>query len=169
MFKNRSFAECKDFYSGLALTVFGAAYLMFVPMITSDIELSFGGSRLFPMIAGIGMIVIGLILAIGTFFKLKNTPVEAADAQSLQKKNMAGVDVFLTFLYFFCYSMLLQTLGFLICAFVYLLLMITLLAPRGKKKPIAKYAVIALVADVSVYLLFVKVFELILPRGILPF
>lgn len=165
-FKGRRFEEIRDAISGAGLTAFGAAYLYFV----SDIKqfmpgLTFGGSRLFPIVTGIGMVVLGLFICLKTLRQLAvRPPAEKASPPPAVKKSGAW-GIALTFVFFLAYSCVLQPLGFLLATFAYLFAMIMLLTPKGRRKPL-RFLVVALVADVAVYLLFTRVFELVLPLGI---
>lgn len=165
--KGRSFEEIRDAVSGAGLAAFGAAYLYFV----SDIKqfmpgLTFGGSRLFPVVTGIGMVALGLFICLKTLRKLAVRPAAEKTAPPAAAKKSGFAGIALTFVFFLAYSCGLRPLGFLISTFAYLFAMIMLLTPKGRRKPL-KFLVVALVADVAVYLLFTRVFELVLPLGIL--
>ncbi len=169
---NTTFKQMKDIYSGIAMAVFGVVYLTQVPAIRVDLELSFGGSKLFPLITGIGLITVGIIVAARCYLRIcrHTTSGAVADqttaALTSAEKKAGRRGIALTFLYLAAYSLMLERAGFLVATALYLFAMIFLLAPQGHKRPI-RYALIALAADLALYLVFTRAFDLILPRGFL--
>jgi putative tricarboxylic transport membrane protein len=71
-----------------------------------------------------------------------------------------------TFVLMAGYAALLPMVGFMITTAVYLFLQINILAENQHRKPVL-FGIISVVTSVSVYYLFVMVFHLMLPAGIL--
>lgn len=67
------------------------------------------------------------------------------------------------------YVIALKPIGFVICSMVYMFLQMLLFVPEDKrtKKNLIIFAVISVVAPIAINALFVNVFSLILPAGIL--
>lgn len=67
--------------------------------------------------------------------------------------------------YIFC----LEPVGFMLSTFVYLIVQMIVLADDShrKKKDIVLFVIISAIVAVGVYMLFTRVFYLMLPRGIL--
>lgn len=67
------------------------------------------------------------------------------------------------------YVLLLKPVGFVVSTFIYLIAQMYVLTPKDKrtKRNIVLFIVISLIASLAIYLLFVKVFYLMLPAGIL--
>jgi small-conductance mechanosensitive channel len=74
--------------------------------------------------------------------------------------------VFLTLLLIMTYIALLEKLGFLIMTALYLFIQFNILAKREERKQ-KIFALVAIISSASIYFIFVKGFELILPSGIL--
>lgn len=86
------------------------------------------------------------------------------------RENPVRIKVFIiTLVMLVVYVAALKPIGFVICSIVYLFLQMLLFVPKEKKtkKTLAVFAVISLVVPVAVNALFVNVFSLILPAGIL--
>jgi hypothetical protein len=64
------------------------------------------------------------------------------------------------------YALLITKVGFLITTTVYLFIQINILSPKQSRKHLM-FAIISVVASVVIYYIFVKVFNLMLPAGIL--
>lgn len=79
--------------------------------------------------------------------------------------------VIATFLCMFAFAFALKTVGFLISAFLYLIVQILVLTPKGKItwKVVVLAVLIALISSILIDWLFVTQFSVLLPAGILGF
>ena len=110
-----------------------------------------------PMLLGIGMVALSGYLTIQYF-------MGKGDAKNVQLKlpwlRFAGMIAAS-----FAYAMLLNTLGYCICTFLFLLAVLKLAKLEGWKLPL----IIALVCAAAFYLLFKVALGVMLPAGILGF
>jgi|GEM_PF-1029702 hypothetical protein len=77
-----------------------------------------------------------------------------------------GLLILATFLLVAMYIGLLEKIGFLLMTSVYLVGQFSILAGRGHRRPVI-FVVAAILVSVAIYYTFVKVFNLMLPAGIL--
>lgn len=169
MFKHKTFEDLKDFIAGLGLIVFAGFYLLYSFQIKSTLNNGMGGSRFFPWIIGSTILALGLIQTIKALVILARAKEASTPKPRVNVKN-----VILTFVFFGVYACLMQTAGFLIDTFLYLVCMIRLLSPnrespngespQGARK-LTKIILIAAAADLIIYLLFTRCFGVILPMG----
>ena len=164
MFHDKSFKEIRDALSGLLLVLFSLVYLFMSTQIKTNLNNGIGGSKFIPRVIGTGLLIIGIYLLVTGFLKLKGSDTAASSAES-RKDWKAAI---MTLLFLLAYSLLLKRVGFLICTFIYLVAMMCLLAPR-KDWNLLRFAVISLAADLIIYLMFTKVFSLVLPMGLIIF
>ena len=61
---------------------------------------------------------------------------------------------------------LLQPVGFIVCSSLYVFFQILILS-KGMKRNYPAFAVVSIAASVSAYFLFVRVFQVMIPAGIL--
>lgn len=163
----------KDKIIGLFLIAFGAFILYFSTGIKMINGASYGvGSAFFPRICGVFLILLGAALSVGDIVKNKKS-IEtgtAAPVEDCSKMCLASlIRMSVTIVTLVLFVALLRTVGFLICAiFMQFVLMVTL-APEQKRtrKNILGYLIISICTALIIDLLFVKVFDLILPAGIL--
>ena len=159
MFKNKTFEDLKDFIAGLALVVFAGFYLLYSFQIKSTLKNGLGGSRFFPWVIGSIILFLGLIQIIKALVVLARTKEISEPKAPVNIKN-----VVFTFAFFAAYACLMQPVGFLIGTFFYLACMIRLLSPKGARS-LPKIILIAVAADLIIYLLFTRCFGVMLPMG----
>ncbi|MBS6645806.1 MAG: tripartite tricarboxylate transporter TctB family protein [Clostridiaceae bacterium] len=159
MFKNKTFEDLKEFIAGLGLIVFAGFYLLYSFQIKSTLNNGMGGSKFFPWVIGSLILGLGLIQTVKSLIILARTKEKSVKKAGINVKN-----VVLTFVYFGAYACLMQTIGFLIGTFFYLIGMIHLLSPKGTRS-FPKIILIAAVADLVIYLMFTRCFGVILPMG----
>ena len=111
-------------------------------------------------LAASGLMVISCVIALIDDFK---RPSEAGQIKAFFEHIMP-VSVALMIAIIFLFAILLEDVGFIITAFVFLVGTIQLLHRKG----IAKSLLIAAIALVFVYLIFRIVFVVVLPEGIIP-
>lgn len=144
----------KDRIAGILFAVFGVVVTLMATQIRIQPNLSEPGPRLFPYIAGIGMAVCGVGIAL--------TEKGKHDEPYLTKEGWKrlGVVSFVLVLYYFG----LEYLGFLIATPVFTFAIILILASGIKLSKVVT-AVIALATTGGLYLLFQKAFMIFLPSG----
>lgn len=160
----------KDMIVGLVFLILGIVGLVLAinfadPIITLKQTIS---SKFFPeVICGI-MIVFAILLIISSYIALKDT----ADSE-IKKEGAEGKPeykrVVATFIAFTVFVLLMDKIGFLIVAIIYLPIQMFILAPVEKqgKKNIAFYIILGVIASFIIYFMFVYGFKVMLPKGIL--
>ena len=142
----------------ILLVVFGIIFLISSQRSERGAVLGQGGDFV-PKVCSIAWLLISVLLLI---FGLRED--EGEQEKPIQMKTYLAT-LFLLLLYVAA----LEVIGFVLCSVAYIFIQIMLFAPKEKrdKKNMILFAVIAVVVPVAVNLLFVNVFALILPTGIL--
>lgn len=120
-----------------------------------------------PRVVAIGLILLG----IGLFIQALRIKVSEEEKKALEEKRAARKELplierltpFLTLVLIFLFLLLVKSLGFTVCATIYLTLQMTLLSGDFSLKSWLKYFVIALVASVAILFIFRYGFKLKLP------
>lgn len=121
-------------------------------------------SRSLPLALGALLLVFGLI----RFYTSIKSLVKVNFDNPVKESDEAGsrIHVILTLVLMLAYALTMKRLGFLISTTVYMFLQSMILFPKKKMNFIIAIAV-SLIFSISVYLVFVRVFSLVLPQGIL--
>lgn len=143
----------------LVLLLMGVGLFISAQGISTGAAMAQGGDFMPKLCSGIWM-VLGILLFL---FGLREKPAEGKGS----KVSLKGFGATLVLL--FLYVLLLKPVGFVITSIVYLFLQMCLFVPAEKKtkKNYILFAVISVVMPFAVNWLFVNVFALILPAGIL--
>lgn len=143
----------------LVLVITGAALWLSAQTIQVGAAMGQGGDFM-PKLCSSIWFVIALLLFI---FGLR-TPDDGKNAEPVSIK---GLIMTLALLFF--YVLLLKPIGFVITSIVYMFIQMLLFVPAElrSKKNIIIFAVVSVILPIAVNLLFVEVFSLILPTGIL--
>jgi len=167
------------FYGVLAAA--GLLAVLLAQRIKAGAGLGRGGAFMPKVISTAWLIISGLLLLfhlLGLRNKMK-APVTEKDSETLAEAEKVSVPksgrfsgtrgFFLTLILLTLYVAFLKPVGFVIMSAFYLFFQMLLFVPDvyRTKKNCALFALIAVVMPVVVNLLFVNVFSLILPRGIL--
>lgn len=149
--------KSKDRIGGIVFAVFGLAVALMTRQIKIPANLSEPGPRLFPYIAGIGMLVCGIEMAL-------TAPKETKDEPFLTPAGWKrlGVVAITLILYYFG----LEWIGFLIATPVFAFAIILILSSGVQINKLAAL-VISLLTTGALYYLFQKVFLILLPAGTL--
>ena len=144
----------KDHITGIVILLFGIVVLCLAMSIPVRPQIPDPGSRLFPMIGSIGMIVCGLGIIL-TASKEKDAPFLTVEGRVRLVKVSALLAAYVFFL---------KYIGFLIASPV-MVYMITTLFAYEKKLAFWKKALFSVVVTLLVWLLFEKVLFVMLPSG----
>lgn len=158
----------KDLYSG----VFFFLFSIFLYAESYAIKLSKAdalGPQFFPRMVAIVMAVLSIIQMLRCIKKGRQK--EAVQSESAVQKGFSwNLPLALTIVLLAGYFLLLESVGFIILTTIYLFCQIFLLLPKGSiknKRYLVIAATISILAPISIYLLFYKVFMIFLPAGIL--
>lgn len=157
----------KDVFCGGALILLGAG-LYAASFGIKSVALNLIKADFFPRLDAALLVLLGVILVITGLVKARRfRPPE--DKPVPFWKNDGTVSMLETLALITVYLFALKPVGFLLSTFVYLTAQMLVLAPREKrgKKDVALFVFISAVTALTVYLVFVKVFYLMLPAGIL--
>ncbi|MCD8009720.1 MAG: tripartite tricarboxylate transporter TctB family protein [Lachnospiraceae bacterium] len=150
--------------TGLCLIVLGAAVIVMTMTMTVSITSMAEevGPQLFPMIAGIGILVCG----VGIFFQKEEKPSE----NNKTEDEVSEIDwtmmrhILLLGLVLILYAVALYWLGYMVSTFAALLVLTKLLSGE-KKIPWFRIVLFALIVTVVIYYIMGNLFQVILPRG----
>lgn len=156
----------KDIISGGF--VFAAALVLFVmTFFMRRLTVLSVGPEFIPRIVFGMMMVLGLLIAAEGVKKCragrKSEVFAEKECRTARPQNKTAA---VTLLLIMVYIASLRQIGFLITTVVYLFLQITVLAPKEKRRPV-QFLIIATVCSSVIYYLFLNVFQLLLPAGIL--
>lgn len=155
----------KDIVSGSIL--FALSIAMFVAGLDIKKVLPVGvGSGFFPEVVGAALGLIAALIVVQGVRALGSEGGRQAAPAGTDAGTGAGWVVLATLLLIGFYVAFLKPLGFIPTTFLYLVGQFTVLAPKGQRNIVA-FVVVAAVVSVATYYLFLKVFELMLPTGIL--
>ncbi|MDT4763091.1 tripartite tricarboxylate transporter TctB family protein [Sphaerochaeta sp. PS] len=117
------------------------------------------GATFFPRLASLGFVILGALLIL----QVLRGPKPLPEAKSPTKRNYSIV---LSMVLLVIFLALLESLGYIICSALYIFFQILILAPE-KKKNYVLYGIISVISSLATYLLFVRVFQVMIPSGIL--
>lgn len=121
------------------------------------------------MVSGIlGMLGLYILIG-GVIGARKYTPAQKNDGERQSAGKIERITPVCTLILIFLFILLLETMGFILSAFLYLCFQITLLSADFGWKNITKNILIAALVSVLVYAAFRKGLGLLLPVGILGF
>ena len=150
----------KELGLGIFMILVAVIYFAAATQIETRIESAYS-ARFLPYILSGFCLVLGLAQS---FKGIKLSAQYAAIDDAGDKGSWKSVA--LVFLTITVYASLLIRVGFLIDTFVLTFVLMMLLAPKSKRKPVL-YLIVSLIGTVAVYYLFRNVLHLMLPKGIL--
>ncbi len=165
------FKKYRDVFCGIFLIAI-AVILYILSFNIRSIAINLIKADFFPRLDAAILAILGVILVITGLIGARNyVPEPEPDPETKALNRDATISMLetlgLTAIYIFC----LKPVGFVISTFVYLVLQMIVLTPKEKRqlKRIILFVVISAVCSVVIYLVFVKVFYLMLPAGLLRF
>lgn len=161
------FQKYKDVICGGALILLGIG-LFAASFGIKSVALNLIKADFFPRLDAALLVILGLILIVTGLSNVRHVQAEEAEQPPFWK-NDSTVSMLETLALVAVYVFLMKPVGFIISTFLYLVAQMVVLTPREKKtrKNVALFVVISLITSFAIYLVFVKVFYLMLPAGIL--
>ncbi len=154
----------RDLFAGVFALLFGL-FIFIVSFTIGKVNLAGVGPDYLPRAVGIYIIGLSTIMLVTTvvnhFLKGSVHTGENASAPSFDVRTLL-----LTVLLLIAYVALLVPVGFILVSALFLFGQMFILAPDGQRK-IPLFVILSLVIPAIVYVLFVNVFSLMLPSGIL--
>lgn len=126
------------------------------------------GPQMFPRIVAICIALLAVWQMIKNGREQKSAV--AADSKPTENHKKLNIPILLTIAILIVYPLLLESVGFIILTSLYLFCQIFLLLPKGSiriKKEVITATAVAVLFSLLLYFLFNKVFQIILPAGIL--
>ncbi|MBR3545820.1 MAG: tripartite tricarboxylate transporter TctB family protein [Oscillospiraceae bacterium] len=156
-----------DVFCGIFLILLGVG-LYVLSFGIKSVALNLIKADFFPRLDAALFVILGAILAVSGFVKAKNAPAETEKEPPFWK-NDGSVSMLETLALIAAYIWLMKPVGFVIDTVVYLIAQMIVLTPREKRtgKNIVLFALISVITAFVIYLLFTRVFYLMLPAGIL--
>jgi putative tricarboxylic transport membrane protein len=159
----------KDAVTGSVVAALGVA-LFILSFSVKDFASVSVGSEFLPRVAGVLFVVLGAILISQAVGAARAVP-EAKPADPNTGKMGTGEEggakpVLLSVLVLCAYVAILQPVGFLISSALFIFLQIIVLS-RGLKRNYLLFGVVSIVSSAVAYYLFVRVFQVMIPAGIL--
>jgi putative tricarboxylic transport membrane protein len=156
----RRLLKNRNFLMGCILTAVGIG--MLADAINFGRFISGGiGADFFPKIISSALVLTGLLLAAGAYRAARK---QAETRESAVKSNYVEFAAVIGL--FLVYILALKPLGFIVSTAPFTFLLILVLSPRENRGYLL-FAVIAAAVTIAAYFLFVKVFYVMLPSGIL--
>ena len=159
----------RNLTAGLIPVVLGVVYL-FMTLRLPDVSIGDPlGPRLFPMIVGIGSLVSGVLLAAGEIRAAKSGGRQRAGEETAVERSARKAlygKIGLTILAGVVYGFILDTVGYLISTFVFMMILMCLV---NTIRRMVENTVVSIGFSVVTYVLFATIFQVSLPRGILAF
>ena len=154
-----------NFISALFTLIIGVVFLILSRGIEVKAKNGDVGSAFFPALVG------GLITSIISVRKKQNVVLSNEEKGLEKQEEMELKDnykkVILSFIYLIVYAAMLKPLGFVISSICYLFFQINIMTEKPDKKQEIVFIVLAVCVPVIVNLIFVNVFSMALPQGIL--
>lgn len=135
------------------------------------------GPEFVPRIIAVCMVALGVVHVISELRVVRagtGSAVPAEQGSTQEQEREDGKKTFLkqhgflfTLVLIFAYAALMKPVGFILTTVGYMLCQICILAHDLRPVKLAQYALLSTVVSVGIYLLFVYVFGMILPAGIL--
>ena len=163
MLKKYKEAFCGVFLILLAIGLFIASFSI------RSVALNLIKADFFPRLCAGLFLILGIIQTGIGLSQAKGYQPDPDEASLPFWKDDRTVSMLETLVLITVYGLLLKPVGFVVSTFIYLIVQMYVLPPKVKraKRNIVLFIVISLIASLAIYLLFVKVFYLMLPAGIL--
>ncbi len=149
-----------DLMSGIATAMFATIIFVASGFIKQRNNTGLGADFV-PKLAAVILLVLGILLIIrGVRTSKAYGPIQKESVPAAYGVMAAS------FVLMLAYISLLSTVGFILTTMVYLFLQMILVSKKEQVNYI-KFAAISVIASVGIYLLFLKVFSIMIPAGIL--
>lgn len=150
-----------DLASGIFLFAFSIVLFLGAQKVKT-LSVSSVGSGTFPSFIAVLLAIVSVAIIVGGVKKARE-PDEKTEKAAEKTRLWA---VLATFAIMALYALLMPKVGFIITTMAYLFAQMYIMAAKEHQKPVL-FGIISIVTSVSVYYMFVKIFNLMLPAGIL--
>ena len=158
----------RELTAGVVFLVFSVAYYHNATTIRI-LSRHFFNAQFLPRLLGAAMIILSIAQIIyGIKMLNKSQPLSGEASGEIAVKSGQGgnIRILATIVILAIYIALLRQVGFLIMTMAYVFLQTLVLTPK-EKRSILFITILSVVFSISVYLMFVRGFQLMLPRGMI--
>ncbi len=151
----------KELFSGFISLLFGL-FVLLMSFTIGKTRLAGVGPEYLPKAIAIYIIGLSVIhILVNLMIRNSSENRKADETKTSEIKSLV-----LTIILLILYVLLLKSVGFILISALYLFTQMNILAP-AEKKNLPLFGILSAVVPVGVYFLFVNVFDLLLPSGIL--
>jgi hypothetical protein len=125
------------------------------------------GPGFMPRLVGMIVIFLSAMLVFTTWWGMRRNPVEKKTSDKMQTERYDYRSILLSIALLGLYMVTLEPAGFVLSSIVYLFLQMMIIANKPARKQLLLFVLISLIVPVVVNYIFVTVFSLLLPDGIL--
>lgn len=125
------------------------------------------GPGFMPRLVGLIVIFLSVMLVFTTWWGVRRNPGEKQTPGEVQGGRYNYRSIFLSIALLGLYMVTLEPAGFILSSIVYLFLQMLIIANKPTRKQLLLFVVISLIVPIVVDYIFVTVFSLLLPDGIL--
>lgn len=156
----------KDSIGACVIIVFALAYY-YASFKINILENKLINSTFFPRVLAGALILLSILLIIKDIRRQSQSNPESGD----RMERAAVIRILLTVLCLITYVALLETVGFLLMTVLYIFAQILILTPKEQMsvKRLLWFVAISILFSLAVYVVFTRLFTMVLPRGILNF
>ncbi|WP_029914594.1 tripartite tricarboxylate transporter TctB family protein [Pelobacter seleniigenes] len=166
MTRMKNVATDTNFWTGIG-TILLAVLLYTASFNIQEFIATRVGASFLPRVAAVLFAILGILLIVGSFRCAPTDPIVKEESQEPTETTFGGLPAVLLSAFLMCaYVGLMSRLGFIITSAVYIFFQILVLA-KGAKRQYLLFVVISLITPILVYMLFVHVFKVMIPAGIL--
>jgi putative tricarboxylic transport membrane protein len=163
----------KDVVTGL-VTIGLAIFLFAISSDVKDFAAVGVGAGFLPRLAAVLLGVLGILLAVDGWRQVKRTagraplPSDTGTSAAADEVQVfgGGLAVLLSVGLMCAYVALLQSLGFVLASSLYAFLQMLILA-KNTRKNLLQFGAVAFASSAIAYFLFVRIFQVMLPAGVL--
>lgn len=154
-------------YSSIFFLIFGV--IIFIAGKTLPVKNVPGqvGPEVFPQVIGAVIAILSAALILMTMGEIKREKAIGLTEEVKSESLFDLKSVLLTMALLVVYVFLIPSLGFVIAGILYLFIQMIVMANKPAPKQLVLYAIIAIILPFVVYFIFVNVFNLMLPAGLL--
>ena len=167
LFSSLSKEHKQNLLTGGILLIFGIWMFVQTFLFTNVGRGGDPGPGLLPRIVSILVILLSVLLLLTTVFGVLKAGKSDKTEGETQKIAIDKKSIVLTFALFVFYMFTVGQLGYVLSSIIYLFFQITILTDKPSRKQLVIFAAIAAVVPLLVNHVFVNIFNLMLPRGIL--
>jgi len=154
----------KNLVSGIISLIFGAVYLFMTLMLPAPAIGDHTGPKMFPILIGVMALVCGVSLVLSHV--LSKGPKSDALSIKIGPNRVLYGKIVLTVLLGILYGLILDSVGYVISTFLFMLLLI---ATINNMKRMVENLIVSLGFSLLTYTVFSILLKLSLPRGLLSF